>query len=93
MNGCSKRLCLVVRLQTSLDEKGFLAMKLGFSSLTAWITTEVMPAKDRVKEGSSCTGSHSLPGMQMDLMPDEWLLKASLFSDSRPLLMKRGFLR
>ncbi|GIY29159.1 hypothetical protein CDAR_517231 [Caerostris darwini] len=36
------------------------------------------------KRGSSCTGSHSLRGMQMDLMPDEWLLKASLFSSSSP---------
>ncbi|GIY29160.1 hypothetical protein CDAR_517241 [Caerostris darwini] len=36
------------------------------------------------KRGSSCTGSHSLPGMQMDLMPEEWLLKASLFSSSSP---------
>ncbi|GIY29158.1 hypothetical protein CDAR_517221 [Caerostris darwini] len=36
------------------------------------------------KRGSSCTGSHWLPGVQMDLMPDEWLLKASLFSSSSP---------
>ncbi|GIY29156.1 hypothetical protein CDAR_517211 [Caerostris darwini] len=36
------------------------------------------------KRGNSCTGSRSLPDMQMDLMPDQWLLKESLFSSSSP---------
>ncbi|GIZ02196.1 hypothetical protein CEXT_144301 [Caerostris extrusa] len=73
--------------------KIFQLSQMLVKGVKAWIT-KVMPAKDRVKGGRSCIGSHSLPGMQIFLMPDEWLLKASLFSSSsQTSLDEKGSLR